>query len=386
MSEASACWSAWLDAAWEALASQHLDRSLLAIEPVSATTVRIADRDVRLFSGNDYLGLSTHPAVREAAIRSIESVGLGPRGSPLTCGYTTAHRRLETTLAELEGTEQALLFPTGYAANLAAISAVSDHDTEIFSDALNHASIIDGCRLARRQGATVTPYRHADPEDLEGKLRTSKAPRKLIVTDGVFSMEGDTAPLREIAELKERYGALLQVDEAHGTLILGERGAGAAEAAGVEDQVDLHVGTLSKAVGALGGFIACGERLARWLTSRGRSLVYSTALPVPVVEAARAAIEVARGPSELRAQLHQHTATLHSALGSQGPCPIFSVVLGEPLRALDASRSLLESGYWVAAIRPPTVPMGTSRLRITVSAAHTSADLTGLIAALDSLP
>jgi 8-amino-7-oxononanoate synthase len=385
VSRANLQWDAWVEAAWESLAADKLDRSLIAVEPVGATRVRISGEEVCLFSGNDYLGLSTHPAVRQAAIAAIEKVGLGPRGSPLTCGYTTAHERLEETLARLEGTERALLFPTGYAANLGAISSMADGDTEIFSDSLNHASIIDGCRLARRQGAKVTVYDHGDANSLEDRLRASERPRKLIVTDGVFSMEGDVAPLAEIAELKERYGALLLVDEAHGTLVLGERGAGAAEAAGVDDQVDLHVGTLSKAVGALGGFVACSEPIAQWLTSRGRSLVYSTSLPVPIVEAARAAIEVAQGDSPLRAQLRAHITTLHDALGSQGPCPIISVVLGDPSRALEASRALLGAGYWVAAIRPPTVPQGTSRLRITVSAAHEATELEGLISAVNAL-
>jgi 8-amino-7-oxononanoate synthase len=377
-------WDGWLERAWEGLAREHLDRSLVAIEPISATRVRIAGREVCLFSGNDYLGLSTHPAVRAAAIKAIQSVGMGPRGSPLTCGYTTSHERLEATLAELEGTERALLFPTGYAANLAAISSVADGGTEIFSDSLNHASIIDGCRLAAREGAKITVYAHGDANALEDKLRASTRPRKLIVTDGVFSMEGDLAPLAEIAELKERYGALLHVDEAHGTLVLGERGAGAAEAAGIDGAVDLHVGTLSKAVGALGGFVACSETMSRWLTSRGRSLVYSTSLPVPIVEAARVAIETARGRSTLRERLRARTVRLHSALGDGGPCPIASVVLGEPQDALDASRGLLEAGYWVAAIRPPTVPEGTSRLRITVSAAHEEHELSGLLSALDA--
>ena len=385
MSAEQGSWDAWLEAAWRALTAERLDRSLVAIDPVGATQVKIEGREVHLFSGNDYLGLSAHPQVRRAAIDAIERVGLGPRGSPLTCGYTTAHERLETTLADLEGAERALLFPTGYAANLGAISAVADDQTEIFSDSLNHASIIDGCRLARRQGAQVTIYEHGDANALEARLQASTSTRKLIVTDGVFSMEGDVAPLNEIAELKSRYGAMLLVDEAHGTLVLGERGAGAAEAAGVADQVDLHVGTLSKAVGALGGFVACSESLARWITSRGRSLVYSTALPVPVVEAARVAIELGRGDSALRAQLRAHTQTLHEALGSHGACPIFSVVLGDPARALEASRALLKAGYWVAAIRPPTVPEGTSRLRVTVSAAHTPEEVEGLIAAVDGL-
>lgn len=378
-------WGAWLESAWTALTAQRLDRSLVPIEPVSATRVQIESREVCLFSGNDYLGLSTHPRVRRAAIEAIERVGLGPRGSPLTCGYTTAHEQLEATIAQLEGAERALLFPTGYAANIGAISAVADGETEIFSDSLNHASIIDGCRLARRQGAKVTVYGHGDANDLEDRLRDSTRPRKLIVTDGVFSMEGDVAPLAEIADLKTRYGALLLVDEAHGTLVLGERGAGAAEAAGVDELVDLHIGTLSKAVGALGGFVACSEALAQWITSRGRSLVYSTSLPVPVVEAARAAIEVGRGDSQVRAQLRAHMATLGQAIEGAGPCPIYSIVLGEPSRALEASRALLSAGFWVAAIRPPTVPEGTSRLRLTVSAAHTPEDVSRLISAVQAL-
>ncbi len=379
-------WDSWLDGALGGLAERDLLRRLEPIEAVDAVHVRGANqRELTLFSSNDYLGLSHHPKVRQALANSANQVGMGPRGSALVCGYTTAHQALERDLAELTGCEEALLCPTGFAANLAVISSLAGPDVAVFSDALNHASIIDGCRLARRRGASVDVYPHGDVDALDGLLEASDAERKLIVTDSVFSMDGDLAPLDRLVELKQAHGALLVVDEAHGTLVFGEKGGGVAEHFGVEDQVDVHVGTLSKAVGALGGFVATSSPLRQWIFNRGRSFVFSTAQPVPVVQAARAAIAVAGTEPEIRQSLWERVEQLGDQLGRKLDSPIVPIILGEEARALEASRQLLDNGFHVIAIRPPTVPAGTSRLRVALSGAHTAEDVDRLAGILEEL-
>jgi 8-amino-7-oxononanoate synthase len=375
-------WNEWLDASLDRLASEDLLRHLRVVRPTSAVRGEIDGRDVVLYSSNDYLGLSAHPEVRRAAADAAESIGCGPRGSPLICGYTSAHQALEDEIAELKGSERALLFPTGYSANLAVMMALAGPGTAVYSDELNHASIVDGCRFARLSGAEVNVYAHRDVDALEGLLRVSEAQRHLIVTDAVFSMDGDLAPLPDLVELSERYGALLVVDEAHGTLVFGDGGGGVAEHFGVGERIGAHVGTLSKAVGALGGFIATSERLRGWLLNRSRSYVYSTALPLPVVEAARAGIRVARRDPAIRRRLWERVAQFGRLVGARPSSPIVPVVLGSERRVLAASRHLLENGLHVFAARPPTVPPGTSRLRVTLSAAHTPDDIEALARSL----
>ncbi len=378
-------WSPWLDAAIDELDRRDLLRSLDPIEPIDAVHVRAQGRELTLFSSNDYLGLSHHPAVRDAVAAAAQRTGMGPRGSALVCGYTSAHRALERELAELEETDEALLFPTGFAANMAVISSLAGPEVAIFSDALNHASIIDGCRLARRKGASVSVYPHNDIDALAAQLDQSDAERKLIVTDTVFSMDGDLAPLEQLAHLRNVHDALLVVDEAHGTLVFGEHGGGVAEHLGVADAVDVHVGTLSKAVGALGGFAATSSRLRQWIFNRGRAFIFSTAQPVPVVEAARAAIGVARSQPEIRRRVWQHVAHLGERLGKELTSPIVPIVLGEEARALAASQKLLDEGFHVIAIRPPTVAPGTARLRVALSAAHTDDDVARLADVLEEI-
>jgi 8-amino-7-oxononanoate synthase len=378
-------WNEWLDASLDKLAEHELLRTLDAVEPVDAVHVRADGRRLTLFSSNDYLGLSAHPKVRQAAADAAEQGGLGPRGSALVCGYTTAHEALEREIAELKGCEAGLLFPTGFAANLAVVSSLGGPGVAIFSDSLNHASIIDGCRLARRRGAALEVYPHGDMAALEEMLANSEASRKLIVTDSVFSMDGDLAPLDRLAELKAEHDALLVVDEAHGTLVFGEHGGGVAQHFGVEDAVDVHVGTLSKAVGALGGFAATSQKFRQWIFNRGRAFVFSTAQAVPVVEAARAAIRVARDEPDIRRRLWERIAQLGDRLGRELTSPIVPIVLGDEARALAASDHLLDEGFHVIAIRPPTVPPGTSRLRVALSAAHAPEDIDRLADTLEAI-
>jgi 8-amino-7-oxononanoate synthase len=374
-------WDDWLLEVRADTEERGLFRRLRPLAARDGLRATLDGRPVVLFASNDYLGLASHPEVRAAAADAAREVGMGPRGAALVCGYTTLHEELARELARLKGTEAALLFPTGYATNLSVLSALAGPGTEIYSDERNHASIIDGCRLAKAKGATVRVYRHADPAHLSSLLEESAAPRRLIVTDAVFSMDGDRAPLIDLVEVAERHGALVALDEAHALLVLGEEGGGLAEETGLADRVDLHVGTLGKALGSQGGFLAGSSRLVEHVVNHARPFIYSTALPVPAVAAARAAIDVFRSEPARRERLDAHRAALGAALEPSGSA-IFKVVLGTEDAALEASRRLLEQGYFVPGIRPPTVPPGTSRLRVTVSAGHTDEEVEGLLNAL----
>lgn len=343
-----------------------------------------------LFSGNDYLGLSVHPAVRQAAAQAAVEYGMGPRASPLVCGYTSHHRRLESALAHLKETEECLLCPSGFSANMAVLTAVTsvapgrtESPVAIFSDALNHASIVDGVRVARRQSnAEVHVYRHNDMMHLHQLLTNCKRERKVVVTDSLFSMDGDFAPLKDLVALRKKHGFLLIIDEAHGTLVCGENGGGVAEAFGVQEHIDIHVGTLSKAIGCHGGFIASSRKWKHWIQSRGRSFIFSTALPVPVVAAAYAAIVVAKKERWRQYNVWSLVRQFSEATGLIFTSPIAPILFGDADAALEASRKLLTMGFHVPAIRPPTVPVGSSRLRITFSAGHTAADVEALVKAL----
>jgi 8-amino-7-oxononanoate synthase len=378
-------WSAWLDVGLGDRRARNLLRDLRPLRADSPVRGRLAGRPVVVFASNDYLGLSAHPAVRAAAAATASEAGMGPRAAPLICGYGEEHAALEAELAALAATEAALLFANGWAANTGLLGALGGPDLALFSDELNHASIIDGCALAARRGAEVHVYRHADLQHLEELLARCRRRRRLIVSDAVFSMDGDLAPLPGLVALKERHDALLAVDEAHATLVLGPRGGGAAEAMGLAGRVDFHVGTLSKAVGALGGFVACSAPLRSQLLNVARPFVYSTALPLPVVAAARAALRVRQNEPQLVERLFAHTRRLAAALGAAATTPILALRLGAEHAALAAAEALLGRGLWVPAIRPPTVPAGTARLRVTLSAAHETADVDRLAAALEEL-
>lgn len=369
----------FVDHAMNRIAANGRRRSLVPVAPRSPVHVDVGGRAVRLFSSNDYLGLSHHPRVREAVASAAHEFGMGPRGASLICGYTTEHEALEEDLATLAGTESALLFPSGFAANLGVVSALGRDGAAVFSDELNHASIIDGCRLAR---AAVHVYRHADVEHLHELLSSSRASRRIVVTETVFSMDGDVAPLVELAAVCDRHGAIFVVDESHATLVFGKRGSGIAEDKGVAERVDLHIGTLSKAIGSQGGFVATSERMREYLLNVARAYVFTTSPTLPVVAAARAALRVAREEPELRARLWERVGELAVGLGRALASPIAPIVAGAEERAVAASRSLLERGFHVTAIRPPTVPVGESRLRITVSAAHSRRDVSELVSAL----
>lgn len=358
------------------LAQRRTQNLLRALHPIDADEQSLPVN----FSTNDYLGLAGHPAVRDAVRDAVARLGMGPRGSALVCGHTALHEQLARAIAALEQTDTALLTPTGYAANLAALAALASDEVTFLSDALNHASIIDGLRLARRAGARVVVVPHADVCAFERALQQVDTPRAVLVTDAVFSMDGDIAPLAALRSLADRYGALLVVDEAHGTLVLGAQGRGACEAAGIH--ADMVIGTLSKAAGAMGGFVAASADLCALVLNLGRAQIYSTALPVPVVAGAIAALEVARLEPERRQTLQRHQDRLGERLGHPVPTPIVPWILGPADAAIEASRQLRRAGLLVVAIRPPTVPAGTARLRIALSASHADDDVDRLLAAL----
>ena len=349
-------------------------REFDALGPVGS----VDGQPVVSFASNDYLGLSAHPAVTEAARRALDRWGAGSGASRLVTGSRPVHAELERALALWKGTEAAVVFPSGFAANLGVLCALGGRDVRILSDELNHASIIDGCRLSRSE---LGVYRHGDLEQLEALLCAAVPRPTIVVTDTVFSMDGDAAPLDQLVSLCCRHDALLVLDEAHA--VLGPSLGGDSPSSVV------RVGTLSKTLGSLGGFVAGSRDVVDLLVNRARSYIFSTA-PTPAdTAAALAALGVLRSAegAALLARLRAHVEHLAEAgLTEPGhPSPIVPVVVGAEQAAMDASASLLAQGLWVPAIRPPTVPPGTSRLRVTVSAAHRDEDVSRLIEALLTL-
>jgi 8-amino-7-oxononanoate synthase len=361
-----------------ALDDAGLRRHLRPVEDGPGPEVEVEGRRVLLLSSNDYLGLAAHPALRAAAHAAIERYGCGTGSSRLIAGDTALHAEVETKLARLKRTEAALVFSTGYHANLGTIGALVGRGDDVYSDALNHASIIDGCRLSR---ATVHVYPHRDLEALEALLSaTPPGGRRLIVTDSVFSMDGDRAPLDGLVALADQYHSHLMLDEAHATGICGPGGAGLAAAAGLTDAIAVHMGTLGKALGAMGAYVAGSRVLIELLANRARTFVYTTALTPAAVAAAGAALDLLAAEPERREALAanvEHLRTGLRALGFRvgGDTHILPVMISDNTRALAFADALFRRGVLVQAIRPPTVPAGTARLRVTPMATHTRAQL-----------
>jgi 8-amino-7-oxononanoate synthase len=328
---------------------------------------------------NDYLGLSLHPLLKQAACGAISQYGTGAGASRLISGTGPLHEELEQRTAQFKGTDAALVFNSGYAANAGIIPAIASEGDVILSDSLNHASIIDGCRLSR---ATLEIYRHCDCDHLESLLRKlSSSRRRLIVTDSVFSMDGDIAPLPEIASLAEKYSALLMVDDAHATGVLGQAGRGSAEHFGLSGRIHVQMGTFGKALGSFGAYVAGSRELIDLLVNRSRSFIYSTALPAPVCAASLAALNLVDHEPERRDRLLANREAFGQNLVAHGvnvassPTPIVPILCGSSSNAVRISRELLDRGIFASAIRPPTVPEGTSRIRMTVLATHSDQDL-----------
>jgi 8-amino-7-oxononanoate synthase len=373
-----------LAAELEALERAGLRRRLRPLASAPDVEVEVDGRRALLFASNNYLGLATHPALRAAAAAAVERWGCGTGASRLIAGHSELHAEVEAKVAALKGTEAALLFPSGYQANAGAITALVGPGDHVFSDALNHASIIDGCRLSR---ARVHVYPHADPAALDALLAAApRGGRRLVVTDTVFSMDGDRAPLAALVDAAERHGADVMVDEAHATGVLGARGAGLAEAEGLGARIAVHMGTLGKALGSAGAYIAGSRALVELLVNRARSFVFTTGLAPAAVAAAGAALDVVAAEPERRRRVAEHGARLRAglrALGLDAPgdTHVVPVVIGDNARTVALAEALLARGVLVAAVRPPTVPAATARIRATPMATHAPADVDRALAA-----
>src|SRR3990172_3475789 len=359
-----------------------LYRCLRTVESAQGPWVKLEGRRVLNLCSNNYLGLAGHPAVIEAGARAMAEWGCGSGASRSICGNMAVHELLERRIAALKGTESALLYTSGYTANLGIISALVGKEDYVFSDELNHASLIDGCRLSQ---AKVTVFPHSDLDQLEQALRRTcerfPGGRRLIVVDGVFSMDGDLAPVTEITGLAEKFDSLLTVDEAHATGVLGPGGRGLVASLGLEKRVPVLMGTLSKALGSFGGFAAGNRELTEFLVNTSRSFIFTTGLPPASAACALAALDVLEQDTSLPFKVQENGAFLRQRLNTIGfntlksQTQIIPVVVGEAAGAVGMSQLLLERGVLATAIRPPTVPQGTSRIRATVMATHTRADL-----------
>jgi 8-amino-7-oxononanoate synthase len=362
----------------EELRERGLYRRLRLVSGPQGPRVLLDGRPVLLLCSNNYLGLADHPRVRQAAADAAMRWGAGAGASRLISGNMKPHRRLEERLAEFKGYEAALLFGAGYLANTGAIAALARRGEVVFSDELNHASIIDGCRLSR---AETFVYAHGDTEHLAWGLREAQGRGSLIVTDGVFSMDGDVAPLEELLRLARRHDCRLMVDEAHATGALGPGGRGSVADAGLTGEVDLVVGTLGKALGSYGAYVCTSREIVDYLINAARPFVFSTAPPPPVVAAAMAALELLDSHPHRVERLQANAAALRAALAGEGlavgasETQIVPVVIGDADRAMELCERALERGVFAQGIRPPTVPEGSSRLRFTVMATHREAEL-----------
>lgn len=347
-------------------------RTLTEYCPIDAVRVRRDDKEYLMMASNNYLGLTFDERVIEGAIKGAQQYGTGSGGSRLVSGTFPLFTDFERELAKFKNTEKALVFNTGYMANVGTISAIADKNTIIFSDALNHASIIDGCRLSR---GSVKAYNHCDVDELKYLLKeVERNTRKLIVTDGVFSMDGDIAPLDKLYELSREYNALLMVDDAHATGTIGS-GHGTAAYYGLEKEVDIQLGTLSKSLGSVGGYVAANSTIIDYLVNMSRSFIFSTALSPADIGAALAALHVLESDTSVLRRLQNNVNYMADCLNSIGiyatnDTPIFPILIGSNEDTLTVSNYLYNAGIIGTAIRPPTVPVGESRIRLTVTAAH----------------
>lgn len=372
----------WIAEELVALDALHLRRRLAERQSPQGVRVVLDGRELLNFGSNDYLELAASPRLQAAAAAAMADSGWGSGASPLVTGRGTWHARLEEAIAAFEHAEAALLFPSGFAANVGTVAALAGKGDLVLSDAKNHASLIDGCRLS---GARVQIYPHNRPEYVEKYLaQAGNFRRRLIVTDSLFSMDGDLAPLSDLVELAERHAAMLLVDEAHATGVFGTRGRGVCEYLGLADHVPIRVGTLSKALGVSGGFVVGSRPLIDWLTNRARPYVFSTATPAPLAAAALAALDCVREEPWRRESLLRRAAAFREQLAADGwhtgesRSQIIPLYVGSPHRAMTLAAALRERGFWVPGIRPPTVPDGESLLRISLTSGHTDEMLAAL--------
>ena len=379
-----------------------LKRQLRVTESACSTTALVGNRQLNAFCSNDYLGLANHPQIIDALIEGAKKYGAGSGASHLISGHNLAHDLLEKKLASFQENHipkaRALFFSTGYLANLAAITGLvrlaAPGNASIYSARLNHASLIDGVRLASVQNnAAVTLFDHTQPASLLSSIKNDARPLKLIVVDGVFSMDGDLAPAKELLRIAEQYDALLLIDDAHGFGVLGQNGHGILEQENISSNRIIYIGTLGKAAGVSGAFVCAQNEFIEWLIQKGRPYIYSTATPPAIAHALLKSLEIIEGDEgkQRRTQLHRLIQIWQDEMSftqwtKVSSCtPIQPVVLGSNANALMAAKLLDEAGYWIPAIRPPTVPLGSARLRITFSASHREEDLYKLMKSLRAI-
>jgi 8-amino-7-oxononanoate synthase len=379
----------FIQAELEGLRRSGLYRSLRRVDSEQAPTLTLDGQRVINFSSNNYLGLANHPELREAAKEAIDRYGCGSGASRLISGNVTLHEELENKLACLKGTEAALVFNSGFQANTGIIPALVGAEDIVLSDSLNHASIIDGCRVAR---AKTIVYRHCDADHLEDHLKkNSQSRRKLIVTESLFSMDGDEAPLLEIVELAEQYGAMVMVDEAHATGIYEPDGAGLVAKLGLTERVPIQMGTLGKALGGFGAYVAGSAALRDLLINRCRSFIFTTSLPPAIIAMGIAAIDLIGREPQRRKKLRENCAQTRDGLEALGyslgksRSQILPLMIGGAEECMEVSTRLLERGVFAQGIRPPTVAPGTSRLRITLMATHTEQHIDEVLQVFQSL-
>jgi len=369
------------------ISARDLHRTLRLVESQQGPYISVNGRSLCNFSSNNYLGLANHPQVVAAVKKAMEKWGWGAGASQLITGHMIPHQQLADRLAKFKRTQAALVCSTGYQANLAAIRALAGKDDVILIDKLNHHSIIDA---ARGSEATLRVFPHRHYDKLQRLLeRTANAGRRIIVTDSLFSMDGDMADLAQLVELKQRYDALLCIDEAHATGVFGENGRGIAELMGVEDKIDVVVGTLSKALGGIGGFIAASTEIIDWIVNTAGSFIYTTSLPPAACAAAMAALDIIEDEPDRREKLLdladclRHRLAEHTNYDTGGSTSqIVPIIVGESSQALRLAETLENEGFLIPAIRPPTVPLGKARLRISLCCQHTESDIDRLVEAL----
>jgi glycine C-acetyltransferase len=370
----------WITEEINALKQAGLYNHIRTISSPQGAWLVVDGRKVLNFCSNNYLGLANHPALVGAAKKAIDEMGVGPGAVRSIAGTMNLHVELEKRLADFKGVEAAITFQSGFTANLATIPALVGKEDVIYSDRLNHASIIDGCRLS---GAKIIAYEHNDPASLDEQIKASLAGyrRALIVTDGVFSMDGDIAPLPAIYEVAKKYDILLMVDDAHGEGVLGKGGRGIVDHFGLHGKVDIEVGTMSKAFGVMGGVVAGSSAIIEWLRQRGRPFLFSSAMTVPDAAACLAAIDLLEDSTQLVDKLWSNAAIFKAEMKTLGfntgvsETPITPVMLGDAALAQQFSRELFEAGVFAMALGFPTVPQGKARIRVMISAAHSTADL-----------
>jgi glycine C-acetyltransferase/8-amino-7-oxononanoate synthase len=371
------------------IARENLFREISVLDTPSGPLMTLKGKNTLQFASNDYLGLANHPQLKQAALKAIEEFGVGAGASRLISGTLPPHHKLELTIAQFTNTEAALTFSSGYATNLGVIPQLAKTGGLILADRLCHASLIDACRLSR---ATLRVFHHNDVDHLHSLLRKRPTNRPtLLITEGVFSMDGDLAPLPELARLAEEFNAFLLVDDAHGTGVMGPTGRGSLEYWGVESANVLHMGTLGKALGTSGGFMTGTKDFIAYLINTSRSFIYSTAPPPAMAAAAQAAIQLIQLEPGRRARLWQNREHMYQGLKAMGchmtntQSPILPIIVNDPRLTVEMSLGLQKKGIYIPAIRPPTVPKGTSRLRVTVSAEHSIEQIDTALSAIQQV-